>query len=70
MLQRVRLGMITATGPTGPAEPALVPGELVTYSRLLRMPSGGARHFPMNVIAGYPACRVRPPLGGLRHACR
>ena len=23
----------------------------------------------MNVIAGYPACGVRPPLGGLRHAC-
>jgi hypothetical protein len=60
--------MITATGPTGPAESALVPGELVTYSRLFAHAEWGARHFPMNVIAGYPACRVRPPLGGWWHA--
>jgi len=24
---------------------------------------GGGRHFPMDVIAGYPACRCRPLLG-------
>jgi len=24
----------------------------------------------MNVIAGYPACRARPSLGGARHACQ
>jgi len=31
-----------------------------------------ARHFRMNVmnvIAGYPACRARPPLGSWPHAC-
>src|SRR6266480_4091392 len=62
--------MITASGPAGPAEPALVPGELVTYSRLLRMPSGGGRPFgpesvPSATSAALRCLLVTGPFPGL-----